>query len=495
MNDVTFDDRIKGAMAPAPLPENLAGQVDSQIERFRARRLSGRRWKLAGSGAVVGALAVMLFPVAQAQVVLARMAGALEDVDAVRMERYNVLEGGARAWAGTIDYERGKWKTTNPGETYFYIDGKSYRYDALTESYVVEERPQGPFAHNSTSLSVSSMLDRARGWGQSVRIKEANGSIVATIDGPDLNERTVVTADSKTMLPVRIESYALESGQWKLHSVMKPDYAPKFEAGHFAMRADLPRVSKQDYEKRMVEALTSDSLLSIDSLDRVFHLRSVEVASDGTVFVAYQIGDKTRSWRGFRLRVTDDIGNEYANPPMLDGGYDLFLKHSQGGRLELEVFVPLEPTKGWRPHTVRLQAAFSQNKEIVEWNMSQIFSQRADGTAWFTIYPNTPGVDRDNPPPWRQVWERHFDAPTCGLNPEYIANLDYQSFGNDVYSKIFRSSVLARHFQNAQDWANAERWLLEDLRLKRESASRGFGTWALDQALNELGSVRKHLGR
>ena len=494
MNETQFDERLRSAMAAETVPSGLAERIDGDVARTAVRARSVRRWKLATSFTAVAVLGVAIFPTAQAQSVLARMAGALDDVEFVRMQRFSVMEDGSRTWAGTIDYERGKWKLVEPNETTVYLDGRSYRLDALTQSYIVEDRPQGPFAHNSTSLKLSSLLEIARGWGRKVSLAETGGSIVATIEDTDLRERTVVSADKESMLPMAVESYSYEQGEWRLRSEMVPDYAPRFASDHFVLRSDVPRVTKQEFEDRMVKALTSVSLATVATSKGDFKLRRVDVASDGTVFVAYQIGDRSRLWRGFRLRVTDDLGNEYTNPEMLDGGYDLFPKKSSDGRLELEVFVPLEPATKWLPRKIRLSAAFSPNNEMVQWNVSWRGSQRDDGTAWFSVYPNTQGVDADNPLPWKDLWNLRFDSPTCGLNPDYIAYLDYQGFSNDVYAQIYRSSTLARHFQNAQDWIRAERWLLENLQLKRKSAQLGYGSWSLDSDLAELAAVRQRMG-
>jgi hypothetical protein len=241
--------------------------------------------------------------------------------------------------------------------------------------------------------------------------------------------------------------------------------------------------------------MTSQSLTSIKTAKGDFVLRRVDVASDGTVFVAYQIGDKSTSWGGFRLRVTDDLGNEYTAPMESYWHDDPFIERSKNGRLEKEVFVPLDPTAPWRPRTIKVEARFTPDNEIVQFVGGYIGGQRNDGTVWFSYRPNTEGVDPDHLPQSKAVWSGSFKAPTCELRPDYMARLDYSNFNNEVVSRMARSFALSRHFQNIEDWPNAKLWLEEDLRLKREHDRKGYGKWSLDDVLRQLDAVNARLSK
>ena len=451
------------------------------------------------TGAAVLALLFFVLPIAQARSVLYQMAGALEDVSMVRMQSYSVAEDGTLTKSGTVDYDRGKWLLQKASglETQVYLGGKLYRFDPLTNAYVVEDRPEGPFAHNSKGLALSSFIDTYKGWGRKVDIGDGrlNGKrvVVAASEDTDLQQKLVLYADRGSMLPIKSESFSFEQGEWKLSGVSEFDYSPKFPTGHFAMKPGVPTVTIDEYDQRLVDAMTSKTLASIETKEGTFVLRSVDVAADGTVFVAYQIGDKSQTWRGFRLHVTDDLGNEYTSPTDSWLNSDPFLKKSKDGRLEREVFVPIDPAAPWKTRTIKVESRFTPDNEMVLFIAGHILDRRMDGTAWFNLRPNTEGVDPDHLPPLKEVWSGSFKAPTCDLRPDYMARLDYSDFNNEVVSRMYRSGVLARHFQNYEDWPSAKRWLEEDLRLKNEHARKGYGNWSLDDVQRQLEAVNARL--
>ncbi len=497
MNESTFEQALKIGMAPVAERPLLDAKIEARLSRLRSSAKTKKWSATLGVAAAVVAMSVFLFPRAEAQPTFAQIAGALDDVSSVRTESFSILEDGSRTSQGTIDYHEGRWRLTTGGEDSVWFEGGLYMLDASAGRYVHSSMPSGPFSFNTKGLGLSSML--SSGGMNSKEVTLTDGKFrgadvkIATVDSTGLRERMLIYADAKTLLPISVEHYSNEQDVWRLRGEMTFDYSPNFPQGHFALRPGVPVVTEDDDKSDLFRELTTPELAMIDIKGGRLVVRSVDVARDGTVFVTYQVGDKTRSWRGFRLTVTDDLGTLYAPSTSLMSFDDDLMQRSSDGRIEREVLVPLAPDKRWRPRTVKLSMRFTDEREPVLFNDS--IGRRNDGSEWFTTHPNTRGVDPKALPTLEEIWSGAFDQPTCEWRPEIFAQIEYPQFAHEMKAQIFRAATLSRYFQNAEDWRQAERWIKENLRLMRKHEEQGLGPYSLDSALKELKAVQKRLGR
>ncbi|MCH7944582.1 MAG: hypothetical protein IIC73_01000, partial [Armatimonadetes bacterium] len=309
MNETTFEQTLKLGMRPIAERPELDTKISARLRRATAAART-KRWgaTLGAAAAAVVLMSVFLFPRAEAQPTFAQIAGALDDVKSVRIVRYSITEDGERVFAGRIDYQMGKWHMVMPGggEETLWLDGDFYFFDKSAGNYVHSLRPDGPFNVNRRGLRLSVMLEPGGGLGdKEVALtdgKHKGTSVkIASIEDRNLGVRTVIQADANTLLPIIGQLYSLEQGEWRLRGEFTYDYSPKFPEGHFALKPGVPVVSDADSKSMLVDRLTADELVTIDIKGGRLVVRSVNVARDGTVFVTYQVGDKTRSWRGYRL--------------------------------------------------------------------------------------------------------------------------------------------------------------------------------------------------
>ncbi|MCH7905307.1 MAG: hypothetical protein IH944_12190 [Armatimonadetes bacterium] len=496
MNETTFEHALKSAMEPITERPALDEKIDAKLKRATTS-VKARRWGATLGAAAAVVLSVFIFPRAQAQPTLAQVAGALDDVKSVRMESFAILEDGSRISQGTIAYYEGRWRLTTGNEDSVWFDGGLYRLDTAAGRYVRSSMPSGPFSHNTKGLGLSSML--SSGGMNSKEVTLTDGKFrgadvkIATVDSTGLRERMLIFADARTLLPISVEHYSNEQDVWRLRGEMTFDYSPNFPKGHFFLKPGVPVISKDDDKSDLFRELAATELATIDIKGGRLVVRSVDVARDGTVFVTYQVGDKTRSWRGYRLTVTDDIGTVYAPSSSLLSFDDDLTQQSPDGRIEREVLVQLVPDKAWRKRTVKVSMRFTDAREPVLFVGG--VSSRPDGTIGFHYMPNTLGVDVAALPPLEEIWNGVFDEPSCEWRPDIFAQIQYSEFSHDMKAQLFRATSLARYYENSEDWKQAEHWIEEELRLMREHEEQGFGPYSLDDAHRRLDAVRQILSR
>lgn len=446
MKHEEFDNALRSAM-PILESDVLDEKVTRALARSERRTAIRRRYGYATAGAMGLVVVALVLPVAGAQAGIQAIAGALDDVDTVRMVRYSIGPGGARRVHGSIDYDRGRWRLeTSPGDLQIYRDGTLWMYEPVPGVFVKTLRPEGPFSYSTKGIGLSSML-QSGSWGSDARITMSDGKFkgrdvrIATILRRD--EKSLIYADRKTDRP--IEAQFLK-GDTVVES-MAFDYKPAFAPTHFDPDTKI-RVMTEEQLRMEVSAEMTRNELAVRALDKGrFVLRKVDCAKDGTVFVSYQAGDKSNSWRGFRLILTDDLVTEYAAPkePMMrsDARFGM-QKESKDGRLDQEIFVPTKAQSVWKPRKLTLSAQFTTGGKMVQFIYG--FSKQPSGKWLFKRFPNTPGTSDTDP--IEPVWSATFKQPTCEWSPSYMRLFDYSGFASDFKAQIYR----AEHVQASREF-------------------------------------------
>ncbi|HSI73619.1 MAG TPA: hypothetical protein VK934_10635 [Fimbriimonas sp.] len=493
MNEREFDSALKEAMVAKVATSRLDRKIDSALDRVRA----GGRWRLRVwtlSGAV-GALAfaVLLVPPMQAQATIARLQGALEGVRSLRVKKFSIDENGNLAENGFVAYSAGHWRMENAngaGKTYL-LNGKQVSYDPLMRVFVANETRS-----QMQSLRLRDLMGSLGGFDIKRRVSQRNlqvqgrAAIEATIEY-GLPERLVVLADASTQLPIESRLESLELGKWRAREVSIFDYAAKFAPGFFEMPKGVPIVDRKELAKRMVDSMTRRQLASVPLDKGKLIIRAVDVAQDGTVFVAFQSGfKKARSWKGSTFRLTDDIGSAYQLLPHGGEGSldEEFIARTQDGKMELEVFVPVAPMINWTPRVVKLSASLYADGSLVRWVPSSM--TLPDGSAGpERLVPNIYRVDGNNPMTSRTVLSHPVKEATCGDAPLYASMLNRTNFGSKTAAQITTAGARATFAMEKAHWKDARFWLNEKLRFMREHERLGLGSYSLGQTLENLRTV------
>ena len=309
-----------------------------------------------------------------------------------------------------------------------------------------------------------------------------------------LPERYIIEADSKTQLPFHIQCESLELGNWRIRQVIQFDY----QSGLTVSKPDFsktPLVSKEELAARFNESITKSELGRHKANNGTLIVRAVDVAEDGSVFVAYQSGDrKQNSWSGYHLRLSDSLHTEYGRAG------DLFTNMDVGpvpkdGKIELEVFVPVRPVNPEAKRTIAISIGVNDKGNIdpfrdgdgSEKGTNRINVSYPDGHIEVKHFPRQGGKIR-----FVKLLDKEFDRPTCGATPTWAGGIDWQ-LRNEVFAEIFKSGWRAKRAMEAKDWVLAEQCLNDNLHWMRESEQQGLSSWAQDTTLRDIEIVKTHL--
>ena len=500
MNDQDFEKSIQASMIPATERPFLQANIDASIVRYKGNQRRKRRLVTAVCTTVVFGLAVAAYPRAYAAYIFNRISGSLDDVLAVRMTRFDIDDAGREFDSGVVDYSAGKWRIEqgHGAEVSYYVGGKLLHYEPLVKAYVAEDRPEGPFGHNPTGLKLSALIET---YGtQQFNTPEITSStykgksvlVASMISASMINEKLELIVDKETELPIESRTFVSSDNKWRLAGVLRFDYNPRFAPSHFHPGDGAPVITKPDFERKFISIMTSKELGGQGLPQGRIVIRAVDVALDGTVFVAYQAGDKAARWyKGPAVKLSDDLGTNYVpvtemNPSNLD---DQFIRESPDGKLELAVFVPIEPDLRFRQRRLNVSTVLNQTGKLVRGQPA--WGIRKNGS----VFSVPPRWEAKNGETLKQVpvLSIRVASATCGERPNYSSQISYQNFAFDIRAQILKASVRANDYQQQMDFKNAERWTLELIRLKREQERQGFGSSGLRSDYQNLEEIRKTL--
>ena len=84
------------------------------------------------------------------------------------------------------------------------------------------------------------------------------------------------------------------------------------------------------------------------------------------MYMAFQSGNKSTSWTGYGLEVTDNLGTKYCHAnEIFNPMNEEFIRRSKDGKLEVEVFVPIQPLTSDSPRTIAVTAVLRTDKALV----------------------------------------------------------------------------------------------------------------------------------
>lgn len=492
MNDSQLDARLRMAFPAVAVPATLDGRIGAALDRHRRIRRIARPVRLTVGVAVSAALLIVMGPPVYAQAMVGRIAGALDGVQTVRIQRTSVDAEGNRIAAGDVQYDGGRWRIRSAGQDILFRQGKTYTFDPVVKAYVVSPGADGPFA-KPTGIRMSEMLGAANQWSLERRVQIEEATLEgrpmrrATVENPGLGERYVIYADPQTDLPREVQVEGREGDRWRLRMIQSFDYGSRVPAHAFELEKGKPVIGEAERASRVAKAMTSETIAEMPLRRGRLVVRAVDVAADGTVFIAYQSGDASPyTWRGFAFDLSDDLGTQYARREVFGGAEDL-VRLSKDRKLELEVFVPLQPIPAGRPRHLRFLTRRFKNQTLARTIRAGVTD--ASGRTTWRWQPNWQG--RDTTPPTETVLvRRRIEAPTCDFAPGYAQLISFTDFSNEIAAAIFASSVRANGFAEREKWDEATRWYEEELRQMRRHERMGYGPWAEGRVLEKLAQVR-----
>lgn len=493
--DEMLDAQLRAAYRAPEEPLTLASTIDRRIAQATGGRRVRRRLVLSFAATGLASVVLLAAPVVQAKATLRRISGALDGVVRMRAVRYEV-EDGRETPAETISYDQGRCviRTRRGGHDDLLTNDASYTYDAFLHSYVRKEREDGPFAKRGFRLS--DLVSDAEGEGLSQRVEIENvrldgrPALRARFTNGQLPERYAIYADPQTELPLFVQIEAREGETWRLAQTMRFDYSPKFAAAEMRnVPTDAPVLTAQEADRRFEAAVSATSLAEVPLQKGRLVVRALDVAPDGTVYVAVQTGYRsTNTWRGYATILRDDQGGEYARSEVMPAG-SLGGSIPKDGVLELEVFVPTHPLS--QPRTLTLLARKFANGKLARQTPGQI-GQPGGGyvTKWFDNGSGSRDVEAVDVP----LLTRRVSGPTCGAAPSYAARVDPDSFGDDIAAAMTKARFRAHWLKLWGRPAEAVPAYEEAIRLAHEHARRGLGQVSVDYLIQEMNKARSAAG-
>jgi hypothetical protein len=442
MNLDRFEDAVRAATQPAAEPASLATTIDRRIGAAKTRQTAIRRVRWAFAACAGITLALVAWPAVSAQAQLRRIAGALEDVSTLLMKQYSVDPSGKRIPSGFTAYQNGRWRMENaPSNTTYYIDGKRIWLDPFTKSYVSEGYGEF-FSKGNGSMKLSALLGSELGVGRGVEIDrdsalDGRRALRARFINSPFNERHTIYADPETDLPILQEVETKESGTWRLKHVVEFSYPTTLPGGTLDLDYKTPLLSREEWQSRIVDTLAKNELGAAPLKQGRVVVRAVDVAEDGTVYVAYQSGDSHASrWTGHGLEVTDSLGTRYCHAIEIFSGLDeAFIAKSKDGKLEVEALVPLEPVTKSIQRTVKVTASIGADGSLSR--VIRMGVNHPDGTVDISWGKNRRSAS-DAASGDKQVvlCTKLVTGPTCEAAPSYMQLVDLTSYGNDIRARM-----------------------------------------------------------
>lgn len=488
MNDTQFDKALRAAL-PTPSPSyTLDRTVDRALAGAQRTRRINRRMGLSFATAAATILGMVALPAVQAHASLSGIVSALDKQTRVKITTFSVANDGSTRPSATTTIANGDvaYVDSNGTRQNFDIGDKTYALDPTIGKFIV--RPRRP----SRSLRLSNMLGPAGEFSFDKRAEierltiDGRAIVRATIVNKGLPERYIIDADAFTDLPVSSHVDALERGVWHTRHRLVFDYdakvsAPKPNFRRYPITTDA--AANLEFGTAMTRSVLGEMPLG---KGRVV-IRKLDVAADGTVFVAFQTGDRRpNSWRGYTFDIKNEGGVRYLRYGQIFGSEERPFM-SEDGKMEIEMFVPAVSIAPRAARPVILTALRTPDGGLGRKYSAE--SHFGDGTVWKGMQAD--GFAPQKPlPKGAIVLRRPAMRPTCEAAPSWAARLDFTRFGNPIAAEMEKANVRAQCAMEAKDWREAEKWLDEQLRLIREHERQGYGSWSQSDVLNNLDKVR-----
>lgn len=469
---MNFDKSLRTAMPPVEEPSSLASVIDNRLGNYRSYRTLRRRvtYSLCATAAAIAAF--ILVPAISVQASLQKMIGALDGVETMICRRYTLGEGGKRTLAGSQIYDHGKWRLESQGgrEVTLFVDGKRYLYEPFTRSYIVKSA-EGPF-DNQPAIKLSSLLEQMQGWGNDVVLDETvlNGKRVdrAVVTSQDLPERYILLADKTTGLPVKGFVDSGRGSKWTRVVEMDFEYPSQIPNVDFQPKAGVPLLSRDDWEDQVGRTMLSRDLGRYPLKKGELIFRSFDVAEDGSVFVAFQSNKRLSGWSGYCFDLDDGQGGRYVQTETgmsVDSPFAR-VRPRDGGRIEIAVFVPVEPLTRL-PKRYTIKAHMTPEGELVRPLPMTI--QYPDGRKESRMTPD-PSTYSDVP-----VLIRTGGEANCADRPGYMVIESYGDWQSPLTSQLKKAAVRSRFYGNSKV---AIPWLREQLRIMEAIEREGGGPYS-----------------
>lgn len=503
MIDKDFERSLSAAFPLVDPFATLEAKVDRAL--FLAQRRKQVRvrvvWGTVATAAI--AFAIVAFPSAQAYADVARIAGAMDGVSTVRIQKYSIDESGMRMESGFVLYDHGRWKMQDMGRLVYMLGGRQYGYEPSLKAFVVHESDA---RHAMKSMRVSDVIASTMGetWNRQAQVESVDWrgtpTTKITLKNGSLPERYVFFVDPNTQLPREVDVESLELGKWRLRQVMELTYDQKIAANEFSLgSSNVPVITQQEADGRIVSALTKPNLGELPLKKGRVVLRQFDVSADGTVFLGYQSGDsRANSWSGYGLRLRDSQGTVYTRREVFGRRDEGFISQSKDGRLEVEVLVPAEPSPLTTPRTYTVE--IRTNAEGALARQLKMVAVAPDGgrtTKW--VENNAMVFQKGSWMPTNisdpvSLCRRVVSGPTCSVTPSW-ATLAAGDFNNDYATGITESQTRAGYYFENRKWQDSIRWNQEALRYMRAHERAGYGPYAQNGPMEQIQKAQAEIAK
>lgn len=465
MNEKQFDVNLKAAFKAPEMPIHMDHKIDEKLAQATHRTQVKRRLTLSLGAAVAVASGIFLFPSVKAQASLGGMMSALDKKLSAKIITFAVDESGNRQKVGTTVIANGNVAVLGPnGETrQVEMELDSYVWDPMTKAYIKFPRRGGG------GIRLSELLGQASKFslGKKVQIDrvEVNGKKIlqAIITDQNLPERYIIEAEPETQLPFHMVTESLEQGKWRIRQDLDFIYEKN-------LRVDKPDfsvnelVTPEQNAQKLTNTLTQEVLGKIVAKDKTILVRKIDVAEDGTVFIAYQSGKTSGgSWSGYQLSLSDNLGTNYLRAGDIMSDNDKDLKVPKDGVIEIEVFVPKKKIASSTARSLTVSVALTSKGNIDKWVPYEGNDLAQSGKGKVV-----------------NLFAKDFSSASCSVRPTWSAGV-YWMLYHDVYAEIFKAQWRSINAIRVKDWNEAERQLNEQLRWKRESEQQGLSSWEIDR--------------
>ena len=471
MNPKQFEEIIRSEMSAKEVPLGLNSRISRELAKVQGRRRLIRRFTFAISASAAATFILVALPTVNARAGIQRMAGALDNVHSVVLTDELIGRDGSKRTISKMSYLDGRWKMEGISDVTYYVNGITYSLPKNGHNFISDKKPQGPFAHNEQHLSLSSFLGEIRQWQPKSTVtmdqadyqgRKLNRATITEENG----SRTLMWADPSNDLPVAIEQLRKRNNKWTIVEQTKLDYASPLKQADFVPDfKTYPAIDKETFDRQMVASVTQTSKGELKLPHGRLIVRAVDVAPNGTVFVACQSGERIARWdRGYPLEIASSDGTQYGLMEIESSEDQAFIDHSNDGKLEVCVFVPLEPLSVWHPFDLKIVAHMNKAGKLEKKQIAYMSQMHAKNGIVYMVSRRW-YYDRDKPTTLKTVASIHVDKPTVDVSPGYLQLVQPFDFRTD--SDFRRAEAQARADEYRElDQPNMEaKWIEEVMRL------------------------------
>lgn len=477
MNEKQFDANLKSAFKAPEMPIHMDHKINEKLAQATHRTLVKRKLTLSLGAAAAVASGVFLFPPIKAQASLGGMMNALDKKLSAKIITFSVDESGNRQRIGTTVIANGNVAVLGPnGETrQVEMEMDSFVWDPMTKAYIKFPRRGGGGIRLSELLGPASKFS----FGKKVQLDrvEVNGRKIlqAIITDQNLPERYIIEAEPETQLPFHMATESLEQGKWRIRQDLDFTYEQN-------LRVDKPDfaayelVTPEQNAQKLTNTLTQEVLGKVVAKDKTILVRKIDVAEDGSVFIAYQSGKTSGgTWTGYQLSLSDNLGTSYLRAGDIMSNNDKDLTAPKDGVIELEIFVPVKRVASSTARSLTVSVALTSKgniEKLVPYEGNNLTQSSKSKVV--------------------KLFSKDFSSASCSVRPTWSAGIDWMLY-HDVYAEIFKAQWRSINAIRVKDWNEAERQLNEQLRWKRESEQQGLSSWEMGTTKEQLEMVKKHI--